>query len=93
MDAVFCFCDFVALQRIELMAANSILPRGHLWCFLLCLWLWLCLWLLRGQLAGTLFAVAVVQIKPQLERLLNLPLDALTKEVKLCQDLMTLFIE
>ena len=45
------------------------------------------------QLAGTLFAVAVVQIKPQMERLLNLPKDALTKEVKLCQDLMTLFVE
>ena len=45
------------------------------------------------KLAGTLFAVAVVQIKPQLERLLNLPNDALTKEVKLCQDLMSLFIE
>ena len=34
------------------------------------------------QLAGTLFSVAVVQIKPNLERLLNLPEDALTKEVK-----------
>ena len=47
----------------------------------------------KMQLAGSLFAVAVVQIKPQLERLLNLPHDALTKEVKMCQDLMTLFIE
>ncbi len=34
-----------------------------------------------------------MQIKPQLERLLNLPEDALTKEVKMCQDLMSLFIE
>ena len=47
----------------------------------------------KMQLAGSLFAVAVVQIKPQLERLLNLPHDALTKEVKMCQDLMSLFIE
>mmetsp|Transcript_37204 Transcript_37204/g.54779 ORF Transcript_37204/g.54779 Transcript_37204/m.54779 type:complete len:923 (+) Transcript_37204:98-2866(+) len=47
----------------------------------------------KMQLAGSLFAVAVVQIKPQLERLLNLPNDSLTKEVKLCQDLMSLFIE
>jgi hypothetical protein len=37
--------------------------------------------------------VAIVQVKPQLERLLNLPEDSLTKEVKMCQDLMSLFIE
>lgn len=48
----------------------------------------------RGmQLAGTLFAVLVIQIKPQMEKLLNLPLDSLTKEVKLQQDLMQLFIQ
>jgi hypothetical protein len=48
----------------------------------------------RGmQLASTLFAVVVIQIKPQLERLLNLPDDGLTKEIKLTQDLMKLFIE
>jgi hypothetical protein len=48
----------------------------------------------RGmQLASTLFGVLVIQIKPQLERLLNLPGDALTKEIRLTQDLMTLFIE
>lgn len=47
----------------------------------------------KMQLAGTVFAVAIVQIKPQLERLLNLPSDALTKEVKLCQDLMSLFMQ
>jgi len=35
----------------------------------------------KMQLAGTLFAVATIQIKPNLERLLNLPPDALTKEV------------
>ena len=45
------------------------------------------------QLAGTLFAVCVVQIKPQLEALLNLPPDGLTKEVQMCQDLMSMFIE
>lgn len=45
------------------------------------------------QLAGTLFAVAVVQIKPALERLLRVPQGALTKEVELCQQLMSLFIE
>lgn len=43
------------------------------------------------QLASTLFGVAVIQVKPQLERLLNLPPDALTKEIKLTRDLMTLF--
>jgi hypothetical protein len=47
----------------------------------------------KMQLAGSLFAVAVVQIKPQLERLLKLDSGALTKEVQLCQDLMSLFIE
>lgn len=47
----------------------------------------------KMQLAGSLFAVAVVPIKPQLERLLNLPSDSLIKEVKMCQDLMSLFVE
>jgi hypothetical protein len=36
--------------------------------------------------------VLVVQIKPQLEKILNLPADSLTKEIKLNQDLMELFI-
>jgi hypothetical protein len=45
------------------------------------------------QLESTLFGVAVVEIKPQLERLLKLNADALTKEIRLTQDLMTLFIE
>jgi len=35
----------------------------------------------------------VVQIKPQLERVLNLPPDSLAKEIKLTQDLMDLFIK
>ncbi len=48
----------------------------------------------RGmQLASTLFAVCVIQIKPQLEKLLNLTVDALTKEIRLTQDLLALFIQ
>jgi hypothetical protein len=43
------------------------------------------------QLASTLFGVCVVQIKPQLEKLLNLPPDSLTKDIKLTNDLMELF--
>ena len=45
------------------------------------------------QLESTLFGIVVVQIKPQLERLLNLPEESLTKEIKLTQDLMQLFIQ
>eukprot|EP01094_Clydonella_sp_ATCC50884_P007981 TRINITY_DN1724_c0_g1_i1.p1 TRINITY_DN1724_c0_g1~~TRINITY_DN1724_c0_g1_i1.p1 ORF type:complete len:931 (+),score=378.48 TRINITY_DN1724_c0_g1_i1:35-2794(+) len=45
------------------------------------------------QLEGTVFGVAVVQIKPQLERLLNLPDDALTKEIRLTTDLLDLFMK
>ena len=45
------------------------------------------------QLEGTLFAVCVVQIKPQLEKVLNLPPRSLTKEIALTQQLMNLFIE
>jgi len=40
-----------------------------------------------------LFGVCIIQIKPQLEKLLNLPDDSLTKEIKLTQDLMELFIK
>jgi len=48
----------------------------------------------RGmQLASTLFGLCVVQIKPQLEKLLNLPDDSLTKEIKLTQNLLELFIK
>ncbi|MBL0197037.1 MAG: hypothetical protein IPQ09_22970 [Myxococcales bacterium] len=48
----------------------------------------------RGmQLESTLFAVCVVQIKPQLEKLLKLEPDSLTKEIKLTQELLSLFIE
>lgn len=45
------------------------------------------------QLESTLFAVAVIQVKPQLEKVLNLPLDSLTKEVELTQDILNLFQE
>jgi hypothetical protein len=45
------------------------------------------------QLEGTLFGIVILQIKPQLEKLLNLPSDSLTKEIELTQDLMDLFIK
>merc|ERR1719380_463736 len=45
------------------------------------------------QLESTLFGILVIQIKPQLERVLNLPPDSLTKEIKLTQELMQLFIK
>jgi len=44
------------------------------------------------QLGSTLFSVCIIQIKPQLEKLLGLPNDSLTKEIKLTQDLLKLFI-
>lgn len=48
----------------------------------------------RGmQLESTLFGVLVIQIKPQLEKVLNLPPDSLTKEIQLTQDLMEMFIK
>jgi len=45
------------------------------------------------QLDSTLFGILVIQIKPQLEKVLNLPPDSLTKNIKLTQDLMQLFIK
>eukprot|EP01060_Flectonema_neradi_P006586 TRINITY_DN1445_c0_g2_i4.p1 TRINITY_DN1445_c0_g2~~TRINITY_DN1445_c0_g2_i4.p1 ORF type:complete len:891 (+),score=195.21 TRINITY_DN1445_c0_g2_i4:43-2673(+) len=45
------------------------------------------------QLAGTLTAFAIVQIKPHLERVLNLPTGSLTKEIKLTQDVLKLLVE
>jgi len=48
----------------------------------------------RGmQLEGSVFGVLIVQLRPQLERLLRLPADALTKEIALTQRLLELFIE
>jgi len=45
------------------------------------------------QLSSTLFGVCIVQMKPQLERVLNLPDNSLTKEIQLTQDLMEMFIK
>merc|ERR1712127_874450 len=45
------------------------------------------------QLSSTLFGVCIIQVKPQLERVLNLPDNSLTKEIQLTQDLMDLFIK
>lgn len=45
------------------------------------------------QLSSTLFGVCIVQVKPQLERVLNLPDNSLTKEIQLTQDLMEMFIK
>jgi len=45
------------------------------------------------QLEGSLFGITVIQIKPAMEKVLNLNDNALTKEIKLTQDLMTLFTE
>ncbi len=45
------------------------------------------------QLESTLFGVCVVQIKPQLERLLGLPEDGLTKEIRLTSDLLELMMK
>ena len=48
----------------------------------------------RGmQLEGSVFGLMVVQLKPQLETLLNLEEDSLTKEIKLTQTLLTLFMD
>jgi hypothetical protein len=44
------------------------------------------------QLESTLFGIVCIQIKPQLEKVLNLQGDSLTKEIKLTQELMELFI-
>jgi len=45
------------------------------------------------QLDSSVLGVCVIQIKPQLERLLGLPQDSLTKEMKLTEDLTELFVE
>ena len=45
------------------------------------------------QLESTLFAVCVIQIKPQLEKLLKLPDDSLTKEIRLTQDILELLMK
>jgi len=45
------------------------------------------------QLESTLFGILTIPIKPQLEKILNLADDSLTKEIKLNQDLMRLFVK
>ena len=45
------------------------------------------------QLEGNVFGVAVIQLKPALEKVLNLAPDSLTKQIKLTQDLLELFID
>ena len=45
------------------------------------------------QLESTLLGICVVQIKPALERVLNLTDDSLTKELVLTQDLLKLFVD
>ena len=48
----------------------------------------------RGmQLESSVVGVCVVQLKPQLEVLLGLPDDSLTKEIRLTKDLMSMFLE
>ena len=45
------------------------------------------------QLNSTLFAVVIIQIKPHLEKLMNLPVDSLLKEIELSEHLQELFLE
>jgi len=45
------------------------------------------------QLESSVFALCAIQLKPQLETLLGLPPNSLTKEMQLTQDLLSLFIE
>jgi hypothetical protein len=45
------------------------------------------------QLESSVFGICVVQLKPQLEALLGLPPDALTKEIQLTEDLLSFFME
>ena len=45
------------------------------------------------QLESSVMGVLVVQLRPQLEAVLNLPRDSLTKEIRLTQDLLSLFVE
>jgi len=44
------------------------------------------------QLQSTVFAVCIIQVKPHLEQVLNLPSESLSKEVQLTQALIDLFV-
>ena len=46
----------------------------------------------RMQLEGSVFGLLILQLKPQLERLLRLTERSLTKEIALTQALLDLFI-
>ncbi len=45
------------------------------------------------QLQSTVLGILIIQIKPQLEAVLNLPDQSLTKEIQLTQDLLSMFID
>ena len=45
------------------------------------------------QLSSSVFGLLTIQLKPQLEALLGLPPCSLTKEVRLSEDLLSLFID
>lgn len=45
------------------------------------------------QLGSSVFAVCIVQLKPQMEKLLHLPPGSLAKEIQLTEDLMSLFVD
>lgn len=45
------------------------------------------------QLESSVLGICVVQLKPQLEAVLALPPDSLTKEIRLTQDILSLFID
>uniref|UniRef100_A0A7S3QCG6 Uncharacterized protein n=1 Tax=Chaetoceros debilis TaxID=122233 RepID=A0A7S3QCG6_9STRA len=45
------------------------------------------------KLALSVFGICIIQLKPQLEVLLGLPDKSLTKEIRLTQDLLSLFID
>jgi len=45
------------------------------------------------KLSSSVFGVYLIQLKPQLEILLGLPDKSLTKEIRLTQDLLSLFVD
>jgi hypothetical protein len=45
------------------------------------------------QLESSVLGICVIQLKPQLEAVLALPADSLTKEIRLTQDILSLFID
>ena len=47
----------------------------------------------KMQLESSLFALSIIEVKPQLERVLNVPPEILSQEIKLTQQLMELIIK